>query len=67
MLDVVEEQVALEGEVQHPNLNQRYFMTLDGLADYIRMFKITHGAFAYGEVKDVGFCYYLEYPARDQS
>lgn len=67
MSEVANEQEGLVGEVFHPQLNQRFFKTLDGLADYIRTFEITQGGFAFGEFPGVGQCYLLEYPMRVQA
>jgi len=55
------EQDVLEGEVEHPQVCQRYFKTLDGLADYIKVFKVVRGQWGHGTVPDVGECYILEY------
>lgn len=62
-----DQQDALVGEVMPKEpITQRYFKTLKGLTDYIQTFNITHGGFAYGEVADVGLCYVLEFPTREQ-
>lgn len=67
MVDVVNEQDGLLGEVMPPEpLVRRSFKTLDALTDFIRTFKITHGGFAHGDFPEFGQCYLLEYPARSQ-
>lgn len=55
------EQDVLEGEVEHPQVVQRFFKTLDGLADYIKVFKVVRGQWGYGTAPGIGECYILEY------
>jgi hypothetical protein len=56
----------IEGEVFHPQVTQRYFVTLEAMADFIRTFAITNGAFAHGNYANVGPSYLLEYPRLEQ-
>ena len=49
-----------------PELIRRPFKTLEALTDYIRTFKITNGGFGYGDYPEVGLCYLLEYPPRQE-
>lgn len=61
------EQAALVGEVMPPEpLTRRTFKTLEALADFIVTFKIVRGGFAYGDYPEVGTCYLLEYPTRQE-
>jgi hypothetical protein len=62
----VNEQQPLIGSVIPPQITQRTFRTLDGLADYIKTFEITRGGFALMDVPEVGQRYVLEYPTRVQ-
>ena len=57
-------QIELEGEVIQPDISHRYFSTLDGLTDYIKVFKVQGGSFGFGNVPDIGECWVLEYDAR---
>ncbi|MNC03761.1 hypothetical protein D3C87_1334140 [compost metagenome] len=61
MTEAIGEQEALVGEVIPPQITQRFFLTLDGLADYIKTFGITQGGFALTDVPGVGQRYLLEY------
>jgi hypothetical protein len=66
MEEVVNQQEGLEGEVIPPQVTQRFFKTIDGLADYIKTFEIIQGGFGVGFVDGVGQCHILEYPTRVQ-
>ena len=57
---------ALVGEVFPPQITQRFFTTLDGLADYIKTFEVVQGGFALVQVPNVGMRYLLEYQTRVQ-
>jgi phosphoribosylformylglycinamidine (FGAM) synthase-like amidotransferase family enzyme len=61
------EQDVLVGQILPPQeITQRTFKTIEALTDYIRIFNITRGGFAYGDYPEVGLCYLLEYPTRVQ-
>lgn len=60
------EQDVKEGEVEHSQVIQRTFKTLDALADFIKTFGIVHGGFAPGFVEGLGHVFILEYPFREQ-
>ena len=66
MEETVNQQEGLVGEVFPPDVTQRFFKTIDGLADYIKTFEIIQGGFGPGFVEGIGQCYILEYPGKEQ-
>ena len=67
MTQAVLEQDGLVGEVEHPQIVQKFFRTQEGMCNYVTTFNITHGGFAYGDYPEHGLCWLLEYPYREQA
>lgn len=67
MVDIEKEQEALVGEVEHPQIVRVGFQSLEGMTDFIRIFGITNGGFAYMDASGDGKPYILEYPPRSRT
>jgi len=63
---VFEEEGSVGQVMPQDQFTRRPFKTLEALTDFIRTFNITNGGFAYGEFPELGTCYLLEYPTRQE-